>query len=76
MGLPHDFKLVEPLNTKTKYTITQNVTTHTSRWITNEAVQWLIGNRASSGYKFIKHDNVKKKMYSSHPLYISSIEEL
>lgn len=74
MGLPHDFNLINPTSVSSKYAVTQNVTTHTAKWITSEAVAWINGRREDGGYRFIKQDNLKKTIVKMHPT--DSIEEL
>lgn len=60
MGLPNDFELCDE-NKNSLYAVTQNVSTATAKFVTEEAIAWLEGKRPSSGHKMMKQCNVTQK---------------
>lgn len=59
MGLPHDYKLIDPY--KNRNHITQNVPVSTAKDMTTEVIKYIKGELNFSDAFFLKQDNISEK---------------
>lgn len=72
MGLPHDYELINPRRNINH--IAQNVTTCSSKAMTEQAIKFLRGELPFSNSSYIKQDNWNKKITDRQPKEINVLD--